>query len=121
MEDWGGQYKSKAREKLQKCNFQLSSFKPQPAAVGSDEGHQDFLKLVATGEVEKVSKYLRTHDSERVLKAVEKGSKKSCLHIAAKFGLDTMIEFCLNRGVAVDARDKLLKTPLMYACEYGKT
>lgn len=56
-----------------------------------------------------------------MLSAVEKGTKKSALHIAAKFGFEALVEFFLNREANVDARDKLLKTPLMYACEYGKT
>ena len=56
-----------------------------------------------------------------MLGAVEKTTKKSPLHIAAKFGFETLVEFFLNKEANVDARDKLLKTPLHYACEHGKT
>ena len=32
-----------------------------------------------------------------------------------------MIEFFLNKGANIEARDKMLKTPLHYACEIGNT
>ena len=32
-----------------------------------------------------------------------------------------LIELFLNKGADIEARDKLLKTPLHYACEYGHT
>lgn len=120
-EDWNTQYQSRVVEKLQRCKFHMHWFTKQASATGYDNEHEEFFKLVQVGDIDKVLKYLRTHDSEQVLKAVEKGSKKSALHIAAKFGFEALIEFFLNREANVDARDKLLKTPLMYACEYGKS
>jgi ankyrin repeat protein len=30
-----------------------------------------------------------------------------------------LVEFFLNKGANVEARDKLLRTPLHYACEFG--
>jgi len=32
-----------------------------------------------------------------------------------------LIEFLINKGIEVSSRDKLLKTPLHYACEMGHT
>ena len=43
------------------------------------------------------------------------------MHIAAKFGFESLVEFFINKDANFDARDKLLKTPLHYACEFGRT
>ena len=79
------------------------------------------MKLVETGDLEKVFMYLRKNDSEKVLSAVETKSKRSPLHIACKEGHLHMVEFFINKDANIEARDKLLKTPLHYACEYGRT
>ena len=62
---------------------------------------------------------MRKNDSQRVLSAVQKATKKSPLHIACKHGHEQLVEFFFNKDASVDARDKLLKTPLHYACECG--
>ena len=79
------------------------------------------MKLVEKGDMEKCFVYLRKNDMAQVLSSVEQKSKRSPLHIAAKYGHYHLIEFFLNKNANIEARDKLLKTPLHYACEGGHT
>ena len=94
-------------------------FIKQASAATND--HETFMKLIVTGDIEKVFMYLRKNDAEQVLNAVEQKSKRSPLHIASKNGHLHLVEFLLNKGANIEARDKLLKTPLHYACESGKS
>lgn len=121
MEDWNLNYQSKVVEKLQRCKFHMHWFIKQANAGGYDDQHENFMKLVEIGDLEKVFMYMRKNEVAQVLQAVEKKSKRSPLHIAAKFGHLHLIEFFINKGANVEARDKLLKTPLHYACEAGNT
>jgi hypothetical protein len=118
-EDWNHNYQAKVVEKLQRCKFHMHWFIKQTSATGYDNEHENFMKIVEVGDLEKILMYLRKNDSKNVLNAVEKNSKRSPLHIAAKFGHIQIIEFFLNKGAGIDARDKMLKTPLHYACETG--
>lgn len=120
-ENWTANYQSKVVEKLQRCKYQMHWFTKQASATGYDNEHEEFFKIVQIGDIEKVLRYLRTHDTDKVLAAVEKTSKKSALHFASKFGFEKLVEFFINKGANLDARDKLLKTPLHYACEFGQT
>jgi hypothetical protein len=117
MEDWNLNYQSKVVEKLQRCKFHMHWFIKQSSASGYDDQHENFMKLAEVGDLEKVFMYLRKNDIAQVMNAVEQKSKRSPLHIAAKFGHLHLVEFFLNKGANVEARDKMLKTPLHYACE----
>lgn len=77
------------------------------------------MKLVAIGDTDKILLYMRKNDSTQLMNAVESKSKRSPLHIAAKCGHLYLVEQFLNKGANHEARDKLLKTPLHYACENG--
>ena len=77
------------------------------------------MKLVEKGNLEKVFQYLRTKDIENVLNSVEQKSKRSALHIAARHGHNHLVKFFIQKGADIGARDRLLKTPLHYACENG--
>ena len=118
-EDWNLNYQPKVVDKLQRCKFHMHWFIKQTSSKGDD--HENFMKLVETGDLEKVFMYLRKNDSEKVLNSVEQKSKRSPLHIACKEGHLHMVEFFINKDANIEARDKLLKTPLHYACEYGRT
>lgn len=85
-EDWNLNYQAKVVEKLQRCKFHMHWFVKQTSASGYDNEHENFMKLVEIGDLEKVLLYLRKNDSKNVLGAVEKNSKRSPLHIAAKNG-----------------------------------
>lgn len=43
-------------------------------------------------------------------------SKKTALHFAVNEGYYQMTEFLIGKGSKIDARDKLLRTPLHLAC-----
>lgn len=120
-EDWSINYQSKVVEKLQRCKFHMHWFNKQSSATGYDDEHEQFMELVAIGDLDKIFKYLRKNDVDKVLQSVEKKSKRSPLHIAAKNGHLHLVEFLLSKNAQVDARDKLLKTPLHYACEIGNS
>jgi len=85
-EDWNINYHSKVVEKLQRCKFHMHWFVKQASGAGSDGAHENFMKLVAVGDIEKVFSYLRKNDIATVLNSVEQKSKRSPLHIATKFG-----------------------------------
>jgi len=121
-EDWNINYHSKVIEKLQRCKFHMHWFMKSTSATGYDDEHEEFFALVQAGNIEKIFTYLRgQNDVQRVLSSVDKAYKRSPLHIAAKNGHLHLIEYFLNKGGEVTARDKLLKTPLHYACEMGHT
>ena len=120
-EDWNLNYQPKVVEKLQKCKFHMHWFMSKQSQPGMDDDHENFMKLVAGGDVENVFQYLRKNDISKVLASVEAKSKRSPLHVACKHGHCALVEYFLERGADVDARDRLLKTPLHYACEAGYT
>ena len=92
----------------------------QVSATGDGNQHEGFLAEVSRGKsIENIFMYLRKHDEKQVLQSVDPKSKRSPLHIAAKGGYMHLIELFLNKGADIEARDKLLKTPLHYACENG--
>ena len=93
----------------------------QISTYGNSNIHEEFMKSVAIGDLDKVFKYLRKNNIEEVLNSVEETSKRSPIHIAAKAGHMHLIEFFLNKNANIEARDKLLKTALHYACENGHT
>ena len=96
-------------------------FIKQANASGYDDQHENFMLLVEKGDMDKVFMYLRKNDIDQVLGSVEQKSKRAPLHIAAKYGHHHLIEFFLNKGAKIEARDKMLKTALHYACENGHT
>ena len=119
-EDWNIQYQSKVVEKLQKCKFHMHWFiKQASASPGYADKHEAFMKIVASGNMDQIFMYLRSHDCQEVLNSVDQKTKKSPLHIAAKYGYQLIVKFFLDRNANVEARDKLLKTSLHYACEGG--
>ena len=118
-EDWNVNYQSKVVEKLQRCKFHMHWFVKQASATGYDDQHESFMKHVIKGDIEKVLLYLRKNDTAKVLGSVEQTSKRSPLHLATKHGHLHLVEFLLNKGANIEARDKLLKTSLHYACENG--
>ena len=121
-DDWNIQYQSMVVEKLQRCKFHMHWFiKSATTSPGYDDAHEQFMKHVESGNMDQVFMYLRKNDASNVLQAVEQKSKRSPLHIAAKFGYHHLIKFFLDREANIEARDKLLKTPLHYACEFGHT
>ena len=77
--------------------------------------------MVKEGDLARVVEFLRQshlHVAE-VVEAVERTSKKSALHMAAGEGHTQLCEFLINKGAKVDARDKMLRTPLHLACQAG--
>ena len=73
--------------------------------------------MVKDGDLSRVVDFLRQASSvDSVLDAVESSSKKSPLHIAAAEGHTQLCEYLINKGAKIDARDKLLRTPLHLAC-----
>jgi hypothetical protein len=118
-EDWHVNYQSKVVEKLQKCNFHMHWFTKTASASGYSDQHENFMKLVEKGNIEKVFQYMRSKDIANVLNSVEQKSKRSPLHIAAKFGHNHLVKFFIQKGADCGARDRLLKTPLHYSCENG--
>lgn len=74
--------------------------------------------MVKDGDISRVVEFIRqsNYSQDEILDAVESNSKKSPLHIAASEGNIMMCEFLLHKGAKVDARDKLLRTPLHLAC-----
>lgn len=89
------------------------------SSTDSSEDNEEFFRIVKSGDIEGVLRYLRSHDTKRALGAVERSSKKSALHIAAKYGFEKLVEVLINKGANTETKDKLLKSPLHYACEYG--
>lgn len=75
--------------------------------------------MVAIGDTDQILKYLRKNDVQKALQAVDKKNKRTALHIAAKNGHLNLVEVLIRKKAVIDARDKLLKTPLHYACESG--
>lgn len=119
-EDWNYNYQAKVMDKLQRCKFQMHWLNKQVSATGDGNQHEGFLAEVSRGKsIENIFMYLRKHDEKQVLQSVDPKSKRSPLHIAAKGGYMHLIELFLNKGADIEARDKLLKTPLHYACENG--
>ena len=118
-EDWNVNYHSKVVEKLQRCKFHMNWYVKQASATGYADEHTEFMKRVIKGDIEQVLLYLRKQDVAQVLASVEQISKRSPLHLATKYGHLHLVEFLLNKGANIEARDKLLKTPLHYACENG--
>lgn len=122
QEDWSINYHAKAVEKLQSCKFPISWFNKSYSISGYDDEHESFMQLVEAGDLDKIFQYLRTADITQVLCcSVEKKSKRSPLHIAAKNGNLHLVEYFLGKGAEASARDRLLKTPLHYACEIGNS
>ena len=100
-------------DRLNRCKFNLQwATKRQ-----SDDQYEPFFQLVKDGDIGRVVEFIRSSgNATDVLDAVERTSKKSALHVAAAEGHTQLCEFLLNKGARVDARDKLLRTPLHLAC-----
>ena len=97
-DDWNIEYQTKVVEKLQRCKFHMHWFiKSATTSPGYEDAHDTFMKHVETGNMDQVFMYLRKHDANNVLSAVDQKSKRSPLHIAAKFGFHHLIKFFLDR------------------------
>ena len=116
-EDWQQQYHFKVVERLNSCKFNLQWV----TKAGTDEKFGPFFEIIKRGDTAKVAEFMRASDSKQLIQAVEKNSKKSCLHIASQEGNDRIVAYLIGKGAAVDARDRLLKTPLHMACAAGHT
>jgi len=73
---------------------------------------------VRTGDMDRTIRYMRDQPgkAEEILAQTEKKSGRTALHFAVEGGHTTMVEYLLNKGALVDARDKLLRTPLHISC-----
>ena len=65
-----------------------------------------------------LEEYIRINDLKTCINATD-DSKKTCLHIACREGHSDVVEYLVNKGWALEARDKLLSTPLQQACTSG--
>ena len=73
-EDWNMNYQAKVVEKLQRCKFHMHWFIKQASASGYDDQHDNFMKLVEKGDMEKCFVYLRKNDMAQVLSSVEQSN-----------------------------------------------
>ena len=72
---------------MQKCKFHMHWFiKQATASPGYADKHEAFMKIVESGNMDQIFMYLRNNDCQEVLNSVEQKTKKSPLHIAAKYG-----------------------------------
>ena len=53
---------------------------------------------------------------EVILQQTDRKSGRTSLHYDVDIVHTQMVEYLLNKGAAVDARDKLLRTPLHLSC-----
>lgn len=78
-EDWQQNYHFKTVERLNRCKFNLQWV---TKAGSTDEKHGPFFEIIKRGDTSKVAEFMRGGDSKKLIQAVEKNSKKSCLHVA---------------------------------------
>ena len=107
-------------ERLQKCNF---NFKWKTKSSVHTQGLGEiaaFFDLCKQGDTGRVVQYLRQFkdDQDQILAEVDH-SNKTGLHYAVEECHPQLTEYLLNKGAKVDARDKMLKTPLHIACLKG--
>ena len=120
-EDWMVRYQFKVVERLQKCNFNFK-WKTRASSV-TTQGMGDlgaFFELCKNGDCGRVLQFLkqwRGHE-DQVLSEVD-AQNKSGLHYAVEECHPQLVEYLINKGAKVDARDKMLKTPLHIACLKG--
>jgi hypothetical protein len=81
-EDWSTGYHFKVVERLNKCKFNLQWV----TKTASDDKYAPFFEIVKRGDCSKVAEFMRTAESDKLINAVEKNSKKSALHLACAEG-----------------------------------
>ena len=111
--NWTTKYEIKALERLNRANFDLHWMARKTKNI------YDFLFVnCIKGDVEKVRDFIKKTADENLLYAVDE-RKRSPLHLAAKEGHTSLVEYLLLKGFNVGARDRILKTPLHYAAQLG--
>ena len=120
-EDWMINYRFKVVERLQKCNF---NYKWNTRSSLTTQGMGEvgvWFDLCKTGDMKRIMPYLqqfRADEAEmtRLVNEVDSTHRKSGLHFAVEECHPHLVEFLLLKNAKVDARDKMLKTPLHIAC-----
>lgn len=120
-ENWVANYQFKVVERLNQCNFNLKwKTRPNNSGVGYMANFFDLCKRGDTGGILKFfrEKYKPEQD---ILDEIDPSSHKTGLHFAVEEGQTQVVEYLLKKGAKVDARDKLLRTPLHIACLKGQS
>ena len=108
-EDWTVTYQFKVVERLQKCNFNLK-WKTRASGVAT-QGLGDvgaFFELCRVGDTGRIVQMLRQYRNyeSQLLDEVDRTNLKTGLHYAVEEDQIQVVQYLLNKGAKVDARDK---------------
>lgn len=112
---WSTPIQMKVIERLRRCNFDIQWMtKTGTLPVTETEFSNDvYFELVRKGDLDKIIEYMRKYKDE-VLDAVD-SKKRTGLHAAAENGQSVVVDVMINAKFNLNARDKLLRTPLHWA------
>ena len=113
--EWSTPVQMKVIERLRRCNFDIQWMTRTGTLPLNDTEYSSevYFELIKKGEVDKIIEYMRKY-KEEALDAVDP-KKRTGLHAAAEHGQNTVVDVMINAKFSLNARDKLLRTPLHWA------
>lgn len=113
--EWSTPVQMKVIERLRRCNFDIQWMTKTGKLPLSDTEFSEevYFELIKKGDIDKIIEYMRKY-KEQVLDAVDP-KKRTGLHAAAEHGQNTVVDVMINAKFSLNARDKLLRTPLHWA------
>lgn len=117
--EWSTPTQMKVIERLRRCNFDIQWMtKTGTLPINDTEFSNDvYFGLIKKGDIDKIIEYMRKY-KEEVLDAVD-SKKRTGLHSACEHGQTTVADVMINAKFNINARDKLLRTPLHWAAIGG--
>ena len=120
-EDWTATYQFKVVDRLRRCNFNFqwkTRSSPSTQGLGELGAFFDLCRAGDTGRVVALLRQYRGREGQ-LLEEVDRTSLKTGLHCAVEENQVQMVQYLVNKGAKVDARDRQLRTPVHLACLKG--
>jgi len=109
--DWHSRFKVKALERLNFAKFDLHFLVRQ-----TREQYNPLFVFSEKGDLLKLKSFIKRFAFDPDMRVAVNINKKTPLHVATFAGHFDVVSYLIAEGFNVNARDKLLKTPLIYAC-----